>query len=106
LSTTFSVTFPGGKEYQVGGRPLCSDDKLSELFPELGKALADNKLTEDDSPEDIDRMNNQVKAIVQHFNSDENLDKFIADVYSYKECINVWNGLAEMNGKKKTIEKV
>ena len=113
MSTTFPVTFPGDKVYQIGGRPLCSDAKLVKVFPELSKSIKDNELK--DYPEDhemsgeeademMEKMEGQILGIVKHFNEGVDSDSFLTDSYSYGEALKVWNGQAELDGKKKTVE--
>lgn len=114
MSTTFDVTFPGGVVYQIGGRPLCSKEKLQKVFPNLYTAIYDNDIQEYDESHELTieeaekkeaETTKMIFGIVDHFNEDVNEETFLIDLYCVNETLKVWMGLGEQGEKKNTQQK-
>lgn len=109
MSTTFTVSFPNGKDYEIGGMPLCSEEKFKKLFPELSKTLDENFTIQYDEgytptpEEDIEavcRLERYVFGIIKHFNKEANFDEFYMDRESWRETLSVWKGFTDDSKKK------
>ena len=88
----FEVLFPNGETYQIGGMPLCDEEKLQKICPSLVEAL---KLEGDEN------IGKQVFEIVKFFNPNVEEETFIFDVYTATEVFRIWNG-EKLEEQKKT----
>jgi hypothetical protein len=95
LSLRFEIEFPNRKVFAIGGAPLCSDDKMRELAPELQACL------EKDS-DDLSELEEKCFRIVEFYNPNISRDDFVVDVYCLTEIMKIWSG-SKVDEEKKTI---
>jgi hypothetical protein len=94
--TTFPVTLPSGAVVQIGGEPLCSEEKIKRLFPDLWAHV----LSKDKSaPMNNEELEKFCFHIVKHFNSQVQEETFCIDHYSAREIVRAFYG--QMEDKKK-----
>ena len=91
----FEVKFPNNKSYKIGGVPLCTMERLSEMSPDLVKAInADN--------ETVEQIEELIFQIVKFYNPDVDRTAFIVDVYTATEVQKIWCGEAAEEKKSET----
>ena len=90
----YPVLFPNGKTYNIGGIPLCSEEKFKKIAPDLCDAR-EKDLT------NTDAIENLVFQIVKFFHPDADKDTFLVDHYTLKEVMDIWSGQILDEDKKK-----
>lgn len=100
----FPIMTTDGREFMIGGMPLVTDEKFTELYPELDAAL---DRYEDKTKPQLDRGKDLVLAsrlVIKVFYPKVDVDSLLIDAYTLERIMDIWQGSYDENEKDKKKE--
>ena len=91
----YDVLFPDGKTFEIGSMLVCSDEKLTRLYPRFVELDKIEKKSNEQYEE-------YIFEIVKMFNPDAILEDFLVDLYTGERVLDLFTGSELKSEEKKS----